>query len=69
MHMPSDPWPPTRIERLEAELTPEQRFRLVEIAHETLDPAVRDAALALLHSQRLMVALPMEPSKSKETTP
>ncbi len=34
--------------QLPATLTPAQRFRLVEIAHETSDPAVKAAALGVL---------------------
>ena len=34
--------------RVEEELTPGQRFRLVEIAHETKDADIRRAALALV---------------------
>ena len=43
---------------LEPQLTPDQRFRLVEIAHETKDEAVRAAALEILRAQRMIVFNP-----------
>lgn len=42
---------PTRFVLMTVEIrpmTPTQRYRLVEIAHETVDPAIRAAALGLL---------------------
>lgn len=48
-----------RVERLESDLTTAQRFRLIEIAHETTDRAVKEAALKMLHDSRpLLMAGP-----------
>ena len=47
-----------------SQLTPDQQFRLVEIAHETKDEAVRAAALNVLSEQRRFVFRPGEPLDS-----
>lgn len=43
-----DPRSGLLVTHFSAALTPAQRYRLVEIAHETTDPAIRAAALGLL---------------------
>ena len=49
---------------LEPQLTLDQRFRLVEIAHETKSDAVRVAALSVLSEQTRLVFKPSGPSDS-----
>ena len=53
---PTDLYPSTRLVPVEGALTPEQRFRLIEIAYETTSPEIRLAALALLKLQNLVIA-------------
>ena len=52
---------------IESQLTPDQRFRLVEIAHETKSDAVRVAALSVLSEQRRFVFRPGEPLDSVQS--
>jgi hypothetical protein len=49
--------PDYSVVRLDPKLTVAQRFRLIEIAHETKDERVREAALEML--KRCMMAVPM----------
>lgn len=44
-----------QVVQLEPELSLEQRARLVEIAHETKVPEIREAALALVRRPHYMV--------------
>lgn len=46
----------TRLVSVEPTLTIRERFRLVEIAHETTDPTIRKAALELLYTPRYLMA-------------
>jgi len=47
------------LEMVEKQLTPQQAFRLVEIAYETTDYALKDAAIKLLqrHLNPLVMAV------------
>ena len=48
------PYAEGRITRMEPTLSIDQRFRLIEIAHETKSDAVREEALSMLRANRTM---------------